>query len=95
MEQLYFRYEDSEECYQLKFHLAEAKEEGLTEVELIEAIPDKDNKEYCWCNYDGSATEKRDCNSKNCDCYTKTSGRFCDYRGRLFTHGESKKFKVE
>lgn len=35
---LYFENEDANICYSLQYHLERAKEEGLKEIELFEAI---------------------------------------------------------
>jgi hypothetical protein len=47
-EKLYFKNEKSTHCYPLEDHINETKEEGLTEIELIEAIPSKEKGAY-WC----------------------------------------------
>jgi hypothetical protein len=47
-EQLYFKDEDSECAYPLSHFIEEAKEEGLEEITLIEAIPDNDNPDYIY-----------------------------------------------
>lgn len=40
-EKLYFKNEDDNFCCPLEDHINEAKENGLDEIELIEAIPSK------------------------------------------------------
>ena len=89
----YFENEDSEICYPLSYHIENAKEEGLKEIELFEAT-DTFSKDIVWCAELGATSEKSDCN-KNCPYYkTPTKGRICDFRGKLMECGEKIKFNV-
>lgn len=94
-EKLYFENEDSEVCYPLRFHIENAKEEGLKEIELFEAIPDTTNKDFIWCSELETTGEKSECN-KTCPYYSAPEkGRICKKRGKLMEWGEIFKFCVE
>ncbi|MBG0514073.1 hypothetical protein [Elizabethkingia meningoseptica] len=93
---LYFQDVDSTFCYPLEDHLKEAKEEGLTNITLVEAIPDNKTSEYIWCSYYGESGEKNECRKTYCSRYSSKSGRgVCQHRGKLYLHGESVEFKVD
>lgn len=95
-EKSYFENEDSEVCYPLSYHIANAKEEGLKEIELIEAIVDKDsNKEYIWCSLIETSGDRSECKKSCCTDYeTPEKGRICQHRGKLMDFGNSVKFDV-
>ena len=94
-EKLYFENEDSEICYPLSYHIDNAREEGLKEIELFEAIPDTTNKDIIWCSELETTGEKAECN-KTCPYYiAPEKGRICKRRGKLMEWGESFKFSVE
>ena len=92
-QKLYFENKDANICYPLQFHLERAKEEGLKEIELFEAIPSSE-KEYIWCSELETVGDKSECN-KDCPYY-KVSGKskICDFRGKLMNFGKQLKFKV-
>lgn len=93
-EKLYFKNEDSTNCYALVDHLNEAKEDGLNEIELIEAVS-APKDEYVWCSYHGETIERSECKKSECQLYFSKSGRgVCWHRGSYFLHGEKVKFKV-
>lgn len=93
---LYFQDVDSTFCYPLEEHLKEAKEEGLTSVTLIEAVPDDKTSEYVWCSNYEDVAERSECKKSNCMSYSSKSGRgVCEHRRKLFLHGESVEFKVD
>lgn len=95
-EKLYFRDTDDTTCRPLNWHLDDARDEELTEVTLIEAIPDNDNVDYVWCSHYGEVTDRDQCKKSFCPHYESKSGRgVCKHRGNLYTHGEEVKFKVE
>lgn len=92
--QLFFQNEDSTFCYPLSDHFNEAKEDGLDEVELIEAIP-SNSEDHVWCTYHGEVVERSECKKSECQLYHSKSGRgVCEHRGSYFLHGEKVKFKV-
>ncbi|MFV0587514.1 hypothetical protein [Bacteroides reticulotermitis] len=94
-EKLYFRDKDSVFVECLDDLLGQAKQDGLTEVTVLEAIPD-DMKDYVWCTYHGDVTERNECRKAMCANYESKSGRgVCSNRGQLFRHGEAVTFKVE
>lgn len=93
-EKLYFENEDANICYPLQYHLERAKEEGLKEIELFEAIPSKE-KDYIWCSELETIGEKSQCN-KDCHYYkASVKSKICDFRGKLKDFGELVKFKVK
>jgi len=93
-EKLYFLDEDDEFCLPLSIRLEEAREEGLTEITLFEAIPDKHMKEFVYCRHEGEITETSDCRKHICPYYDSKSGRgVCRHRGKLYLHGDQKTFK--
>lgn len=93
-EKFYFKNEDSTHCYPLTDYINEAKEEGLDDIELIEAIPSP-NDDYVWCTYLGDCVDRSECKKSYCEYYSSKSGRgVCEHRGSYFLHGEKVKFKV-
>lgn len=89
----YFRETDSEMCYTLDYHIAEAKEYGLTEIELYKAVPEK-IPYFIWCNIYGMSV-MGGC-GKECISYNPRNGKsgMCKNQGRFYTPGEKVKFKV-
>lgn len=95
-EPLYFSSIDETNCYPLEYHLHDARIEELTEITLVEAIPDNDDSDHIWCTYMGEATERHMCKKAECSYYSSKSGRGkCEHRGNLYLHGEEVNFKVE
>lgn len=90
---LYFESENSNVCCSLEYHLHDAIVEGKSTVELFEAIPDTVNKNLIWCTEYSHKFERSGCN-KNCPQYFCTSGRICDFRYKLYTHGAKVKVVV-
>lgn len=93
---LYFTNEDSSNCYPLEDYINPAKEDGVSEIELIEAVEDYNIKEFCWCTYLGDCVERCECSKKVCDMYEKPAkGNTCANRGQFYSFGEKVKFDVE
>lgn len=91
---LYFKGEDSTFCYPLQDHIDEAKEEGLSEIELIEAIP-APQEDQVWCTYYGDVVERNECKKSECEHYSSKNGRgVCENRGSYFLHGEKTTFNI-
>jgi len=90
----YFRSEDSEYCYPLKYHLSEAAEEGLTEVILFQAEEVK-VPGVIWCNELQATGEKGEC-GRDCPFYKPRNGKsgMCANQGRLYEPGDKFTFKV-
>lgn len=94
-EKLYFKSIDDNICYSLQTQIEDARDEGLTTVTLVEAIPDNDNNDYVWCSHYEATEEKSLCSKNNCSAYTSKSGRGkCEHRGNLYTFGEEVTFDV-
>lgn len=95
---LYFLNEDANICYPLQYHIDNAKEEGLKEIELFEAIPDTVNTDMVWCSEYVNTMERSECN-KDCPQFhcSKASpkSRRCDFRGKLYMWGDIFRFDVE
>ena len=87
--QLYFSSNEETMCYDLEYHLHDARLDGLKEIKLIEAIPDNETKDYVWCTEFGEVTERSLCKKSQCEMYKSKSGRgVCEHRGKLYQHGE-------
>lgn len=96
MPKYYFLTENSEMCYTLDYHLADAKEQGLTEIELFEGVPVKDD-EYFWCRADEQIFEHEAC-GKSCIAYQPCNGKSgkCRFKqNTMFEHGKKVKFEVK
>ena len=93
---MYFKNIDSEFCHPLESFLEEAKQDGLENITLYEAIPDGKNPHFVWCLHYGDCIERDDCRKSECTHYTSKSGRgLCSNRGILYQHGEKANFKVK
>lgn len=91
---LYFKNEDDNFCCPLEYHINEAKENGLDEIELIEAIS-APNEDQVWCTYHGAVVERTECKKSECQLYHSKSGRgVCVHRGSYYLHGEKVNIKV-
>lgn len=91
MKKLYFLDIDSTNCYPLEDYTEEELDDNNRE--LVEAIPDNDNKDFVWCTYYGEVAQREDCKKSECPYYTSKSGRgVCSNRGKLYKHGETIKF---
>lgn len=94
-EKLYFESIDDNVCFSLSDRLNDARLEGMSQVTLIEAIPDNDNPDYIWCKHHGEVSERQECRKSICAHYASKSGRGkCNHRGHLYQHGEEKTFDV-
>jgi hypothetical protein len=93
-EKLYFEDETSDVCSELFNFLFNAKADELTEIELIEAIPDNETKSHIWCTEKCNAIHRSECRKSQCSYFTSISGRICDFRGKLYTKGKKVKFTV-
>lgn len=91
----YFRSTESEMCYSLDYHLAEAKDKGLKEIELFEAIPEKVDGMF-WCNSVNEMSEDGNC-GKQCFEYKPKNGQsgMCQHKRNFWMPGEKKTFKVK
>lgn len=92
---LYFKDKDSEFCYDLARHIREAKEDGLKEITLTEAIPASKDSEFFWCTLGECAVEKSECKKYLCEEYSKHKSNTCEHRGKYFEYGDDVKFDVE
>ena len=91
----YFRSTESEMCYSLEYHLVDAKDEGLKEIELFEAMPEKIDGMF-FCRAVGEITEAPFC-GKQCDDYEPKNGKsgMCKHKSNFWVPGEKKTFKVK
>ncbi len=89
----YFQSQSDEICYTLDYHLANAKDEGLAEIELIKAIPEKVGGMF-WCKAVDECAEDGCC-GKMCDEYEPKNGKsgMCKYRCNTF-YGHGKKITI-
>lgn len=96
MPKYYFLTELSEMCYTLDYHLTDAKEQGLTEIELFEAVPENNDK-YFWCRAAEEIFEHEAC-GKSCIAYQPCNGKSgkCRFKqNTMFEHGKKVKFEVK
>jgi hypothetical protein len=70
----YFRNAESEHCYQLEKHLADAADEGLEEVQLHEAVPEKVAGMF-YCRALEECTENNGYCGRQCTDYTPKNGK--------------------
>lgn len=92
----YFRTEDDQWCYSLKEHLADAKDEGLTEIELFEAVPENVDGMFL-CRAVDEYAEEGYC-GKLCEKYAPKNGKsgMCKHKcNKFYAHGEKAVFKVK
>ena len=91
----YFRNEDCERCYTLDYHMEQARADGLTEIELFTAIPEK-VKGIIWCKAVDECGEGGCC-GKQCEHYDPRNGKsgICKHQGKLYTPDEKVKFLVK
>lgn len=91
----YFRTENDECCYTLEYHLIDAKDEGLTEIELFEA--EKETVEgMFYCREADAQTEEGFC-GKQCEGYDPRNGKsgMCKHKqNHFYTPGKKVSFKV-
>jgi hypothetical protein len=94
MPKYYFRNEDDDSCYPKDHWVRIAKQEGLKEIELLEAKPAKENQ-FFFCKSFGELGEKGFC-GKGCEDYSPCNGQSgrCRHMGRLFEAGGNVKIKV-
>ena len=96
MPKFYFQTETSEMCYSLSYHLDKAKEQGMTEIELFEAVPMKDDK-FFWCRAAEQIAENGCC-GLDCIAYqpcNKKSGKCRFKQNTMFEHGKKVKFEIK
>ena len=94
-EKLYFENKHEIYCYPLSFHLDYAKEEGLEQITLYEAIQET-VEGFHWCMFDKQTVEKDDCCKAMCTDYNSKSGRgVCMYRGKFSKAGNEVNFQVK
>ena len=94
---LYFENIDSEICRPLDWYVYDAKLEGLKEIKLVEAVRDRETKDYVWCSELESLEMRSLCRKSECSLYTPNkSGRgVCVNRGKLYLHGQEVIIDVE
>ena len=96
MSKLYFRDVDSTFTETLQEIIDDARLDGLTEVTVLEAVPDNGTSGHIWCTVSGTCVEQSECRKSQCSDYTSKSGRGrCQNKGYLYLHGEEKTFKVD
>lgn len=97
--QFYFKRESCEKCYTKEYFKDYMKENGITEIEVFEAIPEKINGIF-WCKYYETCADRSydiDSCGKDCKHYTPRNGKSgcCKYYSNiLYTHGEKVTFKI-
>ncbi len=88
--QYYFLYEDSENCYSVDYFQNLMFEEGLLEMEVFEAIPERIHAVF-WCQVNGfCGDDSADSCGKQCSDYKPRNGkngRCCYHNIWMRTHG--------
>ena len=86
----YFETVDAKLCYPESYFQDEMRDNGLTEMTVLEAIPMKSSEtDYMWCKENEAAGEKGEC-GRFCDAYEPRNGKsgMCKHQGRLNDFGE-------
>lgn len=98
MKQLFFASQHELYPVELSVHIDQAKEDGIKEFTLFEAIEDKDEKTFIFCGFDLVVNQKNECNKDMCPHYLSKykSGRgACWYRDKLYKAGKEVKIEVK
>ena len=73
--QFYFRNKDAEVCYTKDYFLEEMKTEGITEMEVYEAVPEKIPGVF-WCKIECfCGDDSQDTCGKQCRAYAPRNGK--------------------
>jgi len=82
---IYFENEDANMAHSEEWFQDLMKEEGLTEMTVMEAIRIPHYKaEFVWCKDADDACEKSECNKRNCESYKPKNGK----NGRCINVGQ-------
>lgn len=92
---LYFRNPGDENCFSLEYHIAQAQEEGLTEIYLYRSKVDK-VPGYFWCIAFSSICETGGDCGRECPEYKPRNGKsgICANHYHFRTHYKREKFVV-
>lgn len=87
---MFFENENSEDCYSENYFQELAQKQGLSSIELIEAIPVKKLGDHVFCTWHDEVVDRYDCTKRECAYYIPNkSGRgACIHRGKLYDHGD-------
>ena len=97
--QYYFKYSDSELCYNIAYFINYMKEHCLEEIEVYKAVPEIIGGGVFWCiehQFCGDGT-KEYCGKNNCKQYeprNKISGVCKNNRDILYQNGDKIKLKL-
>ena len=94
---LYFRKEDSTWCHTTDYFRSDIMDEGVTEMQVYEAIPDK-SKEYFWCGaVDEAYIQGEGSCGRDCDSYTPCNGKSgkCKFKTYCYIHGDLVTIKMK
>jgi len=75
-------------CFDLRSHVEDARREGLTEIRLLEAVPEKVSGMF-WCKAVDAVGEDGEC-GRQCQHYDPRNGKsgICKEKSILYTHGK-------
>jgi hypothetical protein len=95
--QYYFEDENSEMCFTKGYFEVKMLRDGVTEMEVFKAIPDKE-KGIFWCKHENSCGDSTEgtC-GKNCEFYVPRNGKSgcCkDYTNIIYIWGEKVTLKL-
>ena len=94
---LYFRNEDSENCHPVDYFQSDMRDEGITEMIVYEAIPDK-SKEYFWCGaVDEAYIQGEGSCGRDCDTYSPCNGKSgkCKFKSYCYMPTEKVVIKLK
>ena len=87
----YFKNEDAELCYSKEHFIEGMEDEGITEMEVLEANPDS-KSDYFWCKEHGfCGDDTRETCGSECKEYAPRNGKSgcCKHHTKkLYFHGE-------
>lgn len=92
----YFATKDSEICYTLDYHIANAKEQGFNTIRLFKAEPET-IAGHAFCRAFEAVIETGYC-GKSCPDYTPKNGKFgmCKFRSnKFYTPGKLVTVKIK
>ena len=89
--QFYFKNEDAEVCYTEEYFKNYMEQEGITKIEVMQAVPDKE-KGIFWCKHEAfCGDDSSESCGKQCNAYAPRNGKSgcCKYyTTTIYLHGE-------
>lgn len=95
---LYFKNEDESTAHSEEYFQEEMKEEGMTEMTVMEAIPIPHSKsDYVYCTELDWGMNKNECGKSRCELYKPRNGKSgrCEFRGQYCEFGKEITLKIK